>query len=100
MNDITLPPDTPPDQPGIIDEPLSEALSRRYLAYALSVITDRALNLWMIKLAGHVLDFEGRRVRHVPIAPWPEAGAARAAAAMLSRVRRAPVAARSLGCGP
>jgi topoisomerase-4 subunit A len=27
----------------IIDEPLSEALSRRYLAYALSVITDRAL---------------------------------------------------------
>src|SRR4029077_3338609 len=25
------------------DEPLSEALSRRYLAYALSVITDRAL---------------------------------------------------------
>ncbi|WP_310542896.1 DNA topoisomerase IV subunit A [Phenylobacterium sp.] len=27
----------------IIDEPLQEALSRRYLAYALSVITDRAL---------------------------------------------------------
>src|SRR5207342_71319 len=27
----------------IIDEPLSEPLSRRYLAYALSVITDRAL---------------------------------------------------------
>ncbi len=38
----------PPETPGgpsdrIIDEPLSEALSRRYLAYALSVITDRAL---------------------------------------------------------
>ena len=35
----------PPDDGGdrIIDEPLSEALSRRYLAYALSVITDRAL---------------------------------------------------------
>src|SRR6476620_3439785 len=42
MNDIALP---PPGGPGdrIIDEPLSEALSRRYLAYALSVITDRAL---------------------------------------------------------
>src|SRR5438445_811498 len=42
MNDITT---TPPPPPGdrIIDEPLSEALSRRYLAYALSVITDRAL---------------------------------------------------------
>jgi topoisomerase-4 subunit A len=44
MNDITLPPETDqPDEPGIIQEPLSEALSRRYLAYALSVITDRAL---------------------------------------------------------
>src|SRR6187455_1136613 len=40
MNDITLP---PPDGDRIIDEPLTEALSRRYLAYALSVITDRAL---------------------------------------------------------
>jgi len=42
-----MPLDTPPpsDSGGdrIIDEPLSEALSRRYLAYALSVITDRAL---------------------------------------------------------
>jgi topoisomerase-4 subunit A len=41
MNDITLPPPGDPDR--IIDEPLAEALSRRYLAYALSVITDRAL---------------------------------------------------------
>jgi len=37
----TLTPPAPSDR--IIDEPLSEALSRRYLAYALSVITDRAL---------------------------------------------------------
>ena len=37
----TLTPPPPGDR--IIDEPLSEALSRRYLAYALSVITDRAL---------------------------------------------------------
>src|SRR6202008_4293783 len=36
---------TTPPGPGdrIIDEPLSEALSRRYLAYALSTITNRAL---------------------------------------------------------
>ncbi|MDP3852138.1 DNA topoisomerase IV subunit A [Phenylobacterium sp.] len=33
----------PGDGARIIDEPLTEALSRRYLAYALSVITDRAL---------------------------------------------------------
>ncbi|HZZ67467.1 MAG TPA: DNA topoisomerase IV subunit A [Phenylobacterium sp.] len=43
MSDTTTapPPGAPSDR--IIDEPLSEALSRRYLAYALSVITDRAL---------------------------------------------------------
>ena len=35
---------TPPPEGGrIIDEPMSEALSRRYLAYALSTITNRAL---------------------------------------------------------
>ena len=34
----------PPDDGGrILDEPLTEALSRRYLAYALSTITQRAL---------------------------------------------------------
>ncbi|WP_297694872.1 DNA topoisomerase IV subunit A [Phenylobacterium sp.] len=42
-----MPLDTPPpdgsEPDRIIDEPLAEALSRRYLAYALSVITDRAL---------------------------------------------------------
>ncbi len=36
--------DTTQDEPGrIINEPLSEALSKRYLAYALSTITSRAL---------------------------------------------------------
>jgi topoisomerase-4 subunit A len=43
----TPPPDGAPPGSGdpdrIIDEPIGEALSRRYLAYALSVITDRAL---------------------------------------------------------
>ncbi|MBU1384996.1 MAG: hypothetical protein KJ916_09140, partial [Alphaproteobacteria bacterium] len=35
---------TPPPEGGrIIDEPMSEALSRRYLSYALSTITQRAL---------------------------------------------------------
>ncbi|MBS0335208.1 MAG: hypothetical protein JSS35_20760, partial [Proteobacteria bacterium] len=43
MTDTTTapPPGGPDDR--IIDEPFAEALSRRYLAYALSVITDRAL---------------------------------------------------------
>ena len=38
-----IPPPSDGEGDRIIDEPLSEALSRRYLAYALSVITDRAL---------------------------------------------------------
>ena len=37
-------PPPPPEEGGrIIEEPLSEALSRRYLAYALSTIMNRAL---------------------------------------------------------
>ncbi len=43
MNDIALPPSGSGPDDRIIDEPFGEALSRRYLAYALSVITDRAL---------------------------------------------------------
>ena len=41
MNERVTPP--PEDGGRILDEPLSEALSRRYLAYALSTITQRAL---------------------------------------------------------
>src|SRR2546429_9986650 len=41
MNEHVSPP--PGDGGRILDEPLSEALSRRYLAYALSTITQRAL---------------------------------------------------------
>ncbi len=45
MDDAVPPPAAPPDGGAgrILDEPLSEALSRRYLAYALSTITQRAL---------------------------------------------------------
>ncbi|HXQ15885.1 MAG TPA: DNA topoisomerase IV subunit A [Caulobacteraceae bacterium] len=45
MDDASLPPEGPPDGGAgrILDEPLTEALSRRYLAYALSTITQRAL---------------------------------------------------------
>src|SRR5215469_15815118 len=44
MDDASPPPSPPMDGGGrTLDEPLSEALSRRYLAYALSTITQRAL---------------------------------------------------------
>jgi topoisomerase-4 subunit A len=42
MTTLTAPP-PPGDGDRILDEPLTEALSRRYLAYALSTITGRAL---------------------------------------------------------
>src|ERR1700759_652664 len=42
MSDSTLL-DPPEDGGRFLDEPLSEALSRRYLAYALSTISSRAL---------------------------------------------------------
>ncbi|MDZ4317304.1 MAG: DNA gyrase subunit A, partial [Phenylobacterium sp.] len=38
-----VPPPSDDDGDRIINEPLTEALSRRYLAYALSTITGRAL---------------------------------------------------------
>jgi len=40
---VNKPVPPPPDGGRILDEPLGEALSRRYLAYALSTITQRAL---------------------------------------------------------
>ena len=43
MDDAALPPGGPAGAGRILDEPLTEALSRRYLAYALSTITQRAL---------------------------------------------------------
>ena len=43
MNKPVIPPGGPADGDRIIDEPLTEALSRRYLAYALSTIMHRAL---------------------------------------------------------
>jgi hypothetical protein len=56
------------------------------------VITDQAFSLWTIKLAGHLLDFEGRHVRHVPIGRWPEEEAARAEATAVGRLRHGPAA--------
>ena len=43
MDDASPPPAAPDEGGRILDEPLAEALSRRYLAYALSTITQRAL---------------------------------------------------------
>jgi topoisomerase-4 subunit A len=43
MSDLVIPPESPDAGGRIIDEPMSDALSKRYLAYALSTIMHRAL---------------------------------------------------------
>ena len=43
MTDVTFTDEIPPEETGVIEEHIDEALSSRYLAYALSTITQRAL---------------------------------------------------------
>jgi topoisomerase-4 subunit A len=43
MSDVLIPPGAPDEGGRVVDEPMSDALSRRYLAYALSTIMHRAL---------------------------------------------------------
>jgi DNA-binding Lrp family transcriptional regulator len=47
-----------------------EGRIRRHLPDFL--VTDRAVTLWSLKLAGNVLDPQGRFVRRIPIAAWQE----------------------------
>jgi DNA-binding Lrp family transcriptional regulator len=50
-------------------------------------ITDRAVSLWQLKLGGHLLDPDGRRLRSIPLELWPDQPAAEAQAAVLDRLR-------------
>jgi DNA-binding Lrp family transcriptional regulator len=72
------------------DIPRFQALLARELPAL--VITDQAFSLWTIKLAGHLLDFGGRHIRHVPIGRWPEEETARAEATAAGRLRHGPAA--------
>ena len=51
------------------------------------VIADRAVNLWHVKLGGHLLDPQGRHLRAVPVALWSDGDAAAAEAAVVRRLR-------------
>jgi DNA-binding Lrp family transcriptional regulator len=53
-------------------------------------ITDRAVSLWQLKLGGHLLDPDGRRLRSVPLELWPDQPAAQAQSAIVNRLRRSP----------
>ncbi|MGX1483801.1 DNA-binding Lrp family transcriptional regulator [Streptomyces avidinii] len=50
-------------------------------------VADRAVALWQLKIAGHVLDPRGRHIRGVPVTFWEEPGADRAEDALLERLR-------------
>ncbi|MFG2593771.1 hypothetical protein [Streptomyces sp. NPDC048438] len=50
-------------------------------------VADRAVALWQLKIAGHVLDPLGRHIRGVPVTFWEEPGAEQAEGALLERLR-------------
>ncbi|WP_299537873.1 Lrp/AsnC family transcriptional regulator [uncultured Streptomyces sp.] len=51
------------------------------------VVADRAVALWQLKLAGHLLDPRGRHIRGVPVTFWEDGDAGRAEDALLERLR-------------
>ncbi|GAA2991740.1 Lrp/AsnC family transcriptional regulator [Streptomyces drozdowiczii] len=53
-------------------------------------VADRALTLWPMKLAGHLLDPQGRHLRAVPLTGWQDTGSDTAEAALLDRLRTPP----------
>ncbi|GAA1556959.1 Lrp/AsnC family transcriptional regulator [Actinomadura kijaniata] len=53
-------------------------------------VTDRAVTLWPMKLAGHVLDPQGRHLRSVPFWAWDDAAAEAELGALLGRLRTGP----------
>ncbi|ROO84676.1 DNA-binding Lrp family transcriptional regulator [Actinocorallia herbida] len=54
------------------------------------VVTDRAIALWKLKFAGHLLDPQGRHLRSVPLAPWAAGESAEAEARLLRALALGP----------
>ncbi|MFI6516501.1 Lrp/AsnC family transcriptional regulator [Spirillospora sp. NPDC050679] len=67
------------------------ALGRRFPQLA---ITDRAVTLWPVKMAGHLLDPEGRHLRNVPFWGWDDPAGEAELGALLGRLRTGPAAPR------
>jgi DNA-binding Lrp family transcriptional regulator len=53
-------------------------------------ITDNAVTLWQLKLGGHLVDPDGRRLRSIPLQLWPDQPATQAQTALVDRLRRSP----------
>ncbi|WNI26484.1 Lrp/AsnC family transcriptional regulator [Streptomyces sp. ITFR-16] len=53
-------------------------------------VADRAITLWPMKLAGHLLDPQGRHLRAVPLSSWLAPESDTAEASLLARLRTPP----------
>ncbi|MEU1202764.1 Lrp/AsnC family transcriptional regulator [Streptomyces sp. NPDC005813] len=58
--------------------------SRLVAGFPELTVADRAVTLWPVKLAGHVLDPSGRRLGSVPLGPWDQTTVATAESALLA----------------
>jgi hypothetical protein len=64
-----------------------EILERRLATHTPELtITDRAVSLWSLKLGGHLLDPDGRRLRSIPLALWADQPAAQAQTRVIDRL--------------
>ncbi|MFA1547714.1 Lrp/AsnC family transcriptional regulator [Actinomadura chokoriensis] len=68
------------------------ALRRRFPRLT---VTDRAVALWQLKLAGQLLDPRGRHLRTVPFWTWDDPGSASEMDALVARLRGGPPGAGS-----
>jgi DNA-binding Lrp family transcriptional regulator len=80
-----------------------EAFHARLASHAPELtVTDRAVSLWQLKLGGHLLDPDGRRLRSIPMSLWPNQVAADAQSAVVDRLRHsrdAPPRPEAAGAG-
>lgn len=59
-------------------------------------VADRAVTLWPLKLAGQILDPQGRRIRGVPVSFWHDPAAERAEENLVTRLATPPADGDSL----
>lgn len=64
--------------------------SRLVGAFPRLTVADRAVTLWPMKLAGHLLDPSGRRLGSVPLASWDDSTVTEAESALLHRLTHPP----------
>ncbi|MFG3040940.1 Lrp/AsnC family transcriptional regulator [Streptomyces sp. NPDC048330] len=67
-------------------EDMASFETRLYARFPELTVTDRAVTLWPLKLAGQILDPRGRRIRGVPVDFWHDPAAERSEADLVRRL--------------